>query len=172
MIPTDFSVQSLQVVHAAIASAGNEKLKVTLLHMLRPADMGNTIFASFRNKQRAEQQSMLSEDFKETCEMLKNSYSSKLHAIQVKFVTGDTAAYLRHYLEGADVDCIVYAEDVKLAQPSKHSIDMLAVIKRCRYNKLVVPSVDRLSRHQQDMKQLKGSDLRILKGGIDYAVTK
>lgn len=172
MIPTDFSVQSLQVVHAAIAAAGNEKLKVTLMHMLHPADIGSTIFASFRNRQRAEQQNMLSEDFKETCEMLKNSYSSKLDGIQVKFVTGDTAVYLSHCLEGADVDCIVYAEDIKLTKPSKNSVDMLALIKRCKYNKMVVPSVDRVSRHQQDMINLKGSDLRLSKGGVDYVTTK
>jgi|GEM_PF-406380 len=172
MIPTDFTVQSLQVVHAAIGAAGNEKLKVTLLHMMHPADIGSMLFASFRNRQRTEQQNLLSEDFKETCEMLKNSYSSKLDSIQVKFVTGDTAVYLRHFLEGADVDCIVYAEDIKLTQPSKHSVDMQPLIKRCKYNKLIVPSADRVHRHQEEMVKLQGNDLRILKGGTNYAITK
>lgn len=172
MIPTDFTVQSLQVVHAAIAAAGNEKLKITLLHMVQPADISSMLFASFRNRQRTEQLKMLSEDFKETCEMLKNSYSSKLDAIQVKFITGDTTAYLRHYLDGEGVDCIVYAEDIKLAKPSKHSVDMQPLIKRCKYNKLIVPSVGRVSRHQNEMVKLKGNDLRILKGGTSYVVTK
>lgn len=171
MIPTDFTTQSLQVVHAAV-SGGADKIRITLLHMLRPADISGMLFASFRNKQRSEQQKLISEDFKETCEMLKNTYSSKLESIQVKFAMGDTTAYLRNYLDGEEVDCIVYAEDIKLAKPSKDSIDMLALIKRCKYNKLIVPSSDRIMRHHQEMGQLKGNDLSVLKGGMDYAITK
>lgn len=171
VIPTDFTTQSLQVVHAAVAG-GADKIRITLLHMLRPADISGMLFASFRNKQRSEQQKLISEDFKETCEMLKNTYSSKLESIQVKFAMGDTTAYLHNYLDGEEVDCIVYAEDIKLAKPSKDSIDMLALIKRCKYNKLIVPSSDRAIRHQQEMGQLKGNDLSVLKGGMDYAITK
>lgn len=171
VIPTDFTLQSLQVVHAAVAG-GADKIRITLLHMLRPADISGMLFASFRNKQRSEQQKMVSEDFKETCEMLKNTYSSKLESIQVKFAMGDTAAYLRNYLDGEEIDCIVYAEDIKLTKPSKNSIDMMALIQRCKYNKLIVPSSDRVIRHQQEMGQLKGNDFRVMKGGMDYAITK
>lgn len=174
LIPTDFTVQSLQVVHAAVAKFGDEKIRITLLHMVRqPNDIASMLFASIRNKVRAEQMNMVSEDFKETCEMLKNSYKSKLESIQIKFAVGDTAAFLRNYLEGANVDCIVYSDDAKLSLPSKDSVAMMPLINKCKYHKMILPSVQRAMRHQEEMQALTGNEMKVpSEKEVSYVVTK
>lgn len=173
LIPTDFTVQSLNAVHAAVAAFGGEKLKVTLFHLLRqPGSLDGLLFASRRNSMRAKQADMINEEFKETCEILKNTYKSKIESIQVKFGMGDTAAYVRNFLEGSKVNTVVYCTDTELGLPSKDSIPMMKLLQRTKYDTQVLPSAQqRALKHHEEMQELTGNELRLPKD-IDYVITK
>lgn len=129
LIPTDFSIQSLNAVHAAIAAHANgeDKLKITLFHLLRMStDLSELVFRSMTNKH----YEMVGEEFKEACEILHNRYSSKVKSITVKFGFGNTVQYLKNFLEGAKVDMVIIPSDVALTLPSGRSVEMVSLLKR------------------------------------------
>lgn len=129
LIPTDFSIQSLNIVHAAIAAHdnGEEKLKITLFHLLSMStDLSELVFRSMTNKH----YEMVGEEFKEACEILQNRYSSKVKSINVKFGFGNTVQYLKNFLEGAKVDMVIIPSDAELTLPSTRSVEMVPLLKR------------------------------------------
>lgn len=139
LIPTDFSIRSLNAVHAAITHYDEDKLRITLFHLLSmPVDISDLLFASRRNKH----YEIVGNDFNEACEVLQNRYSSRLHAMSVKFGFGSTGAYVRNFLAGELVDYIVVCPDTTLSLPSKRSVPMMPLLHKSGVPvvKIAVPS--------------------------------
>lgn len=127
LIPTDFSIQSLNVVHAVISGRNNdEQVKIVLFHLLDTTnDITDIMFRSQRNKH----YELINENFAEACEILQNRYSSKISSIHIKFGFGTTAAYVRNFLEGEKIDVIALSHDLQLSGPSKKSVDAVRLLK-------------------------------------------
>ncbi|HEY1032724.1 MAG TPA: hypothetical protein VGD89_13185 [Flavipsychrobacter sp.] len=127
LIPTDFSIQSLNAVYAAIAKYGDTQLKITLFHLLAPShDITDILFAYKRSKPH----DAINENFKEAYQILQNRYNSRIHSITVKFGYGNTAAYLKNLLEGEKVDHVIFMADSVLQLPMAKSIEMLPLFRK------------------------------------------
>jgi hypothetical protein len=130
LIPTDFSVQSLNAVHAAMATYNEASMKITLFHLLTVQDdISELLFRSTRNKHL----SLITREYSEGCEILQNRYGSTLRGLNIKFGFGTTVAYLKNLLEGEQVTDILVCHDIKLRLPSSRSIEMLPMLKRTGY---------------------------------------
>lgn len=127
LIPTDFTVHSLNAVHAAMATCDNEPVRITLLHLLRmPVDISEILFRSRHSRHL----SLVTGEFREGCEILQNRYGTALYSLDIKFGFGSTAYYLDNLLEGEQVTDILVCTDISLSLPSDRSVEMLSVIKR------------------------------------------
>lgn len=136
LIPTDFTIQSLNAVHGILATNKNEEYKITLFHMLSmPEVLPDLLFRPFARQE----QKSINRDFKDTCEIIQNKYGSRVQSIQTRFAYGDTAAYLRNYLEGQKVDRIVLMNNIQLIKPFKSSLDCIPLLKKTGYPIDILP---------------------------------
>jgi hypothetical protein len=146
LIPTDFSVQSLNAVHAAMATYNEASVKITLFHLMRmPDEIPDILFRSMRNKHL----SLITEEFREGCEILENRYGSALQCLNIKFGFGTTVAYVKNLLEGEKITDIMVCPDIQLKMTSPRSIEMLSMLKKTGYKIDMVSSKTR--RTSQDM---------------------
>jgi hypothetical protein len=166
LIPTDFSVQSLNAVHAAVAKY-NEKIKITLFHLLRtPGDIPEILFPSMRNKH----MKIVTTEFKEACEILHNRYSSSLHALNIKFGFGTTRSYLQNLLEGEKVDEILICPDIQLGLPGSNSVEMTSLLKKTGWNIEYTSSRNKSSIADfRPLITVVGNEIMILKKEQNYA---
>src|SRR5690606_687278 len=127
LIPTDFSIQSLKAVRAAVESIPDHPLRITLFHLVSAPLAITEMLMRLRNISGL---NLLSEEFKDACEVLKNKYSSRIKDMRTDIVMGTTKMFLKNYLEGAKVDVIFLQAGIKLEQTSKRSVDMLPLLRR------------------------------------------
>lgn len=171
LVPTDFSIQSLNAVHAAIAQYKDETLKITMFHLLEmPGDIPGLLFSSIKNKH----VELVTADFKEACEILHNRYTSRISAINVKFGFGSTVAYMENLLEGEKVDRVVICSDIQQVLPSKRSIDALPLIRRTGIpiDVLQAAGVRKMHADMNAINMMPANELKIPKTERRYAVEK
>jgi hypothetical protein len=136
LIPTDFSLQSLNAVHGALATRKNEEYKITLFHLLSmPVALPDLIFRPFARQE----QKSINKDFLEACEIIQNKYGSRIKSLKVKFAYGDTVAYLRNYLEGEKVDKIVLVNNIQFVKPYSHSVDCIRLLRKTGFPIDILP---------------------------------
>lgn len=169
LVPTDFSIQSLNAVHAAVAAYKGEILKITMFHLLNmPGDISGFLFSSLKNQHLK----LAGPDFKEACEILHNRYSSCISAINIKFGFGNTVAYVENLLEGEQVDRVVICSDINLGTPSKDSVDAIKLIKKTDIpiDVLQVVTAKKLYADMDVINMLGGNKLKVPKTERRYAI--
>lgn len=136
LIPTDFTIQSLNAVHGVLAMNTEEVYKITLFHMLSmPSALPYLLFRPFA---RQAHQSV-NKDFLDACEIIQNKYGSRLHSLKIKFAHGDTVAYLRNYLEGNSIDKVVLVNNMQLSGPYASSINCVPLLRKTGYPVEILP---------------------------------
>lgn len=103
-----------------------EEVKFVLLHMLRVEDSITELLFMHRYIKPHE---LVSEEFKEACEVLETKYGSNMK-IEIRFAMGHTKAYLANVLHAEGIDEIAVPEEYDLKLPSKRSVAMLPLLKR------------------------------------------
>jgi hypothetical protein len=127
MIPTDFSVRSLNLVRYAFNHFQEEKVRITLLHFM---ELPGSITDLLMMPREASNLSLITSEFKEGISLLRNSYASKIDSIRIDFLQGAGRRMLKNYLKAQGVDAILFPENYELKMPSKRSIDPTSIIKR------------------------------------------
>ena len=118
LIPTDFSIKSLQLVRAAVERFPGTQLDITLVHALEP---DHSISGLLMMTKRLGVHQLYTPEFTEACEVLRNKYASAVSRIRVEFYYGVTKRYLKDFLEARNVEAILFAGDYALKLPSKDS---------------------------------------------------
>jgi hypothetical protein len=131
LIPTDFSIKSLNVVHSVVAHF-NEPIEVILFHAVYIGDsISDLLFAG-----RKVTKDYTTPDYNEACEILKNKYASSISRIRTVFFYGSTVAVFNNFLEGNNIDSIVINSGHEYQLKHKHSIDPLPLIHKSRIKPL------------------------------------
>lgn len=129
LIPTDFSIHSLQPVHDVFAANSGEPVRITLLHPLQmPAGIGDLLLLSRRRKP----YELINEAFRDACTILKNKYASQLKELKTEFVYGSTRSLIGNYLEAAGVSAVYMLEQYAYDQGGKQSADITHVFRRLK----------------------------------------
>jgi hypothetical protein len=172
LIPTDFSVDSLKAVNAAISIYKTENLKITMFHLLYMAnDIGDLLFRTRREGYNELQ----NEEFIEVCEILKNMHQSKLESIQVQFGHGSTKAYVRNLMEGLGVDRIIICPDIQLQLSSPKSVQSMVPLLEATgipVDKIPLSAIRNSSTDISVMNMLKGNRIKTLKNITNHAIEK
>lgn len=126
LIPTDFSIASLNVVHSTIAHFHDEPLDIVLFHSVFVSDSINDLL--FMTKKI--NSTYITQDYTYACEILKKKYASRIKDIKTVFFYGCSVAVFNNFIEGNGVDCIVYNDQYKYRETYRHSINPIPLIKK------------------------------------------
>jgi hypothetical protein len=132
VLPTDFSIRSLQSVHNVMRHyRPEEKIRISLLHLLcPPGAIGDLLFRLRRTDDRYP----IPQEFKEACEMMTNHYGGRLSFMTPVIRYGCTTAFLENLVEGMQADAVFIQTGYKEEAPFKDSIAILPLLKRGRFN--------------------------------------
>jgi hypothetical protein len=129
LIPTDFTIKSLKLITAAVARFKNETINVTLVHALEP---DHSISGLLMLNRRMKVNEIYTQEFRDACEVLRNKYASNICRLTVDFYYGTTKYYKNSYLEGRQIDAIIFPADYKLQMPSKASNNMVNIFGKSK----------------------------------------
>jgi hypothetical protein len=129
LIPTDFTVKSLQVARYALENSTEPKLDILLFHMVDiPHSITDLLFFSKEQLRRK----LIHEDFKDACAVLRNKYASIVENIQCEIFYGSTPAVFENYVNARKIDQILYNNSLPLRKIDPRSIDSYLFIKKSK----------------------------------------
>lgn len=126
LIPTDLTIESLQLLSEAIRSNPGEELKIVLIHGLRASDsIQDLLFFKRDNKS----EDLIKRDFKNAYEIIKNRNASSVKSFQIEFYGGFTNSAMRNFIEAHQIDEIYLPRGYKFKQASPRSFDLTSLLK-------------------------------------------
>lgn len=104
LIPTDFSVKSLELVRKTIEDSEKGSLEIVLLHGVYLSNSITDLLFFSKTRMIKELQT---DEFTEAINVLRNKYPIKLDSLHVDLITSKNKAYFMNYVEAAHIDEIV-----------------------------------------------------------------
>ena len=143
LIPTDFTVQSLNVLKTILANnETTQTFDVILLHGVSLSDsIRDLLFFS-----KAEQlDSLTNDEFDEACEVIKNKFDSQINSLRTDIFSGHNRSAFNNFLEGNKVEHI-FISDQKPTLTNRKSFDLTPYIEKCavqvtRIDSGMIPSI-------------------------------
>ncbi len=127
IIPSDFSISSLQVAETIVRNA-SEEVNILFIHLFHVADdIQDLLFSNYRKKE----YEFVSEEFRRECEILKEVFPSTLKSIKIEFFYGSKLAVFKNFLDYNNADFIGYSKRYGMPKLSKSSIEALPVMMKC-----------------------------------------
>lgn len=127
IIPSDFSIESIQVAETIVRNA-KEEVRILFIHMFHVADdIQDLLFSNYRKKE----YEFVSDEFRHECDMLKNVYTGRLKSITIEFFYGSKLAVFKNFLDYNNADFIAYSKSYGMPKLGKSSIEALPVIQKC-----------------------------------------
>lgn len=131
ILPTDFSIGSLQPVHDIMQFHRHDVVRITLLHLVDiPSGIGDLLF----RLRRMDDRFPIPQPFLDACEVLANRYDSRLTTIAPLIRYGSTAGFLENLLSGLKADVVYYQADYNEQAAFEDSIPLIPLLKRSRAN--------------------------------------
>ena len=128
LIPTDFSIGSLNLVkEAARAVTGEEGVRLLLVHGVYLPD--SIVDLLFFSKQRLIDD-MVSKDFRDACRIIHHKYYSQISAIQIELFTGYTQAAFQGLVDGFGIARAYVPKDHQVKPVGARSFDVMPFIRR------------------------------------------
>jgi hypothetical protein len=128
LIPTDFSIQSLNVLKSALSDLNEgDKVDILMVHgMYNSTNITSLLF--FSRKEILD--SVASDSFREACQIIKSKYSSKINSMREEIFTGFTQSAFENFVEGNRIDEAVIARNYQMQLENKKSFDVTPFIRR------------------------------------------
>src|SRR5687768_12341216 len=96
LIPTDFTISSLNAIKSAVSIFDKDTLCIKLLHVIKePEGIGEMLFHSRRTNGK-----FITDDFKTACDVIKNKYSSQINSIVPVFFQGTSSLAFKNFIAG------------------------------------------------------------------------
>lgn len=128
LIPTDFTVQSLNVLKSILANnTAQQKYDVILAHGVYLNDSIRDLLLYSKSQQI---DSLTNVEFEEACEVIKNKFDSQINSLRVDLFSGHNQSAFNNYLEGNKVQHIFLSEQ-KPNFSSKRSFNLVPFIEKC-----------------------------------------
>ena len=142
LIPTDFTVNSLNVLKSILAnSETNQTYNVILLHGVSLSDSIRDLLFYSKSQQI---ESLTSPEFEEAYEVIRNKYNSQISSLRIDLFTGYNLSAFNNYLEGNKVEKIFISERKPIFL-NKNSFDLSRFIEKCSIEVLKIDSVSNSS---------------------------
>ena len=127
LIPSDFSTKSLDCIKDLLYTYRNEKINILLVHVFLMSDSISDLMLLSR---RRKEYDFISPEFWNHCKQLEYEHWPQINSIRVECFYGSTVAVFKHFLEGQNIDVIVYPQHYQFRKLSKMSLDPARLIAR------------------------------------------
>ncbi|WP_186755170.1 adenine nucleotide alpha hydrolase family protein [Echinicola salinicaeni] len=153
LIPTDFSVKSLNIVKSALSINGDCELRILLVHGLELPD-SMTDLLLFSKKKLLEE--LETKEFRASCQMLISKYDSNLIELSVDIFSGYNKRAFENYIEANEVDEIYALADHDFLPRHKSSFDLMPFINKSSTNLIKVKWMSLGENFKQERDELSG----------------
>lgn len=143
LIPTDFSIESLNLFKEAAQSVEIGSVNIIFLHCVHLSD---SIFELLFFSKKDLIDSLINPDFNDACKIIRNKYSSHINSALVEIFSGLTQTAFQNFLEGHRVDEIYVPKNYTLKLTDKRSFDPMPFIQ-----KATVPVTEVYWKHNGDV---------------------
>ncbi len=126
LIPTDLTIESLNLLSYAVRHEDGSPLDIILLNGYRSSD--SIIDLLFFNKEN-EREQLVSKEFREAYEILKNRNASRVNGITIEFFSGFNKAAMRNLLEARLVNKIYLPANYKMRELHARSFDLTPLLR-------------------------------------------
>lgn len=123
LIPTDFTVQSLQFVVEVIDKHTADKIEVVLVYGRYLSTSITEIFAQSKDEILDDLQSA---DFIDACEIIRNCFKSKLTELYADVIQSDNYNYIKNYIVGIKADDVILPKNSVFELKDKRAFDVRA----------------------------------------------
>lgn len=138
VIPTDFSIQSLNVLKTVLhQNNSGQKLDLILLHGFQTGDSIRDLLFFSKSQQLS---ALMSKEFEEALEVIRNKFNSQISSLKIDLFHGYRVSGLDAYLEVNTVKEI-YVSTRKPEFAHKNSFDLLPMIAKCGTTAIVIESI-------------------------------
>lgn len=124
-IPTDFSVNSLNVLNKLLKQSTNTIFNIVLIHGYQSSSSITDLL--FFSKDSIIEK-LQSTEFVEAYEVIKNAHQSIISEISIDIIPFKTKAYISNYFKYSNVDYFIISKTYELNFINKKSFDLLPYI--------------------------------------------
>lgn len=135
LIPSDFTLSSLNIIPALVERYPKQKLNITFAHFLQLSDSISDLLLLSR---RSREYRLISDEFYAGCTMLKNDYPDQIVNLTPDFFYGNTIAVFKNYLEAKETDLIAMPDGHDYANLTPNSFNPAILMQRSGYKTLAV----------------------------------
>lgn len=123
LLPTDFTLNSLNLAKQAIEknAHSNAKLNLLLVHGIDVSDSITDLLFFSKGKLL---KSLIDDTFQEGCSVLRNGFGDELNSLRIDLFTGFTQSAFNAYVQANQVDAILYADSTTKLRPHRSSVDI------------------------------------------------
>lgn len=127
LIPTNFSLQSLDCVNTLCEQHSGSPLRLVFVHLFKVSDsISDLLMLSRRNKE----YSFISDGFYAKCEALKSRHKQLL--IKIEFFYGSSMGNFRDFLDANEITAILDPAVCVLEKLNRSSVDPSLFIRKSR----------------------------------------
>ncbi|RKQ49147.1 hypothetical protein BXY85_0135 [Roseivirga pacifica] len=130
MLPTDFSVKSLNLVREAIEISNDEVLEIILVHGYQLPNHSITDMLFFSKAR--ELQKLQTVEFLEAINLIENKYTKRIKRIIVDLITTTNRSYLNDYVQKLGIEEIFVPEGFPLSFEGENSFNPSPLLKQCQ----------------------------------------
>jgi hypothetical protein len=135
LIPTDFSLTSLQAIPALMQRQPGKKFNILLVNFLGLSDSISDLLMLSRRSREYEH---ITQEFMDECKRLAAQYPNQIDNLQTEFFYGNTVAVFKNYLEAREIDQIAKLKDYNCALLTPNSYEPTQLLERSKYPVLTV----------------------------------
>lgn len=128
LVPTDLSIRSLSYLHN-LAEKTDGNVNIILMHALK---MPDSILDLWTFTKSGRHHTLITGDFREACEVMKNKYATTIQSIQVEFFYGSTSPALRNFLSAHNIHEVAMPAGLPYQCPGRDSYNPESLLKKCR----------------------------------------
>lgn len=142
IIPTDFTVESLNIVKLMLNEEnGENKIDIILLHGLSLTDSITDLL--YYSKTRTIK-SLSNPAFEEACDIIKNKFESHINSLTIDLFSGTTQNAFNNYVEALNIEKAYIPSNYQLQYVNNKSFDVLEFICNSGIN---ISEVNWMSEH-------------------------
>jgi hypothetical protein len=135
LIPSDFTLSSLNIVPALAERFPEQKFNISFVHFLQLSDSISDLLLLSR---RSREYKLISNEFYNECTILKSQFGDQIESITPDFFYGNTVAVFKNYLEAKDIELIALLQNHTYATLTTNSFDPTILMQRSGYRSVTL----------------------------------
>lgn len=129
LIPTDFTIESLNLFKTAAQQMEGGKANIVFFHAMV---LENSIFELLFFSPQKCLEELIPKEFTDGCRIISNKYSSKITDFRFELFTGSGRRSFSNFLVGNEIDQVVIPDEYQFKRPHKGSIDPIPFLLECK----------------------------------------